>query len=256
MPMTFLEIPGGRLEAELLDGREVGPAVILLHEGLGSLRLWRGLPRRVHEATGARVLAFSRFGHGKSDPPPRPRTPAFMHEEALDVLPAVLGAARIERPLLAGHSDGASIALIHAAAYPVSGLVLLAPHVFVEQICVDAIRQTRESFHRGGLRERMARHHRDPDLTFAGWCDVWLDPTFRNWNLEPLLPRIDAPTLVIQGRGDEYGSLAQLDAVERGVRGPVERLVVSGGHSPHLDHPHEVPARIVEFIERLRARAA
>jgi pimeloyl-ACP methyl ester carboxylesterase len=108
----------------------------------------------------------------------------------------------------------------------------------------------------GGLRERMARHHRDPDLTFAGWCDVWLDPTFRNWNLEPLLPRIHAPTLVIQGRGDEYGSLAQLDAVERGVRGPVERLVVSGGHSPHLDHPHEVPARIVEFIERLRARAA
>lgn len=242
------------LETQVLDGS--APALVLLHEGLGSVRLWRGLPETLNSLTGARVLAFSRYGHGESDPPARPRTPRFMHEEALEVLPEVLRAAGIERPVLVGHSDGASIALIHAANHPVSGLVLMAPHVFVEQICVDAIRATSDSFETDGLRERMARHHRDPDVTFSGWRDVWLNPEFLSWNLEPLLPRIDAPTLLIQGSGDEYGTLAQIDAIERGVSGPVEQLVVSGGHSPHLDHPEEVPAAIAAFIDGLRARAA
>jgi pimeloyl-ACP methyl ester carboxylesterase len=254
--MTFLEIPAGRLEAQMLEGDRRLPTLVLLHEGLGSVGLWRGLPETLHAATGAPVLAFSRFGHGRSDPPPRPRTPSFIHEEALEVLPDLLRSAGIERPLLVGHSDGASIALIHAASHPVSGLALMAPHVFVEQMCVDAIRETREAFEHEGLRERMARHHRDPAIAFCGWCDVWLDPAFRDWNIEPLLPRIDAPALLIQGRDDEYGSLAQIDSVERGVRGPVERLVVSGGHSPHLEHPDEVPAAIAAFIESLRARAA
>jgi pimeloyl-ACP methyl ester carboxylesterase len=250
----YLDIAGGRLEAGLLEGED--PTLVLLHEGLGSVGLWRGLPLALHDATGARVFAFSRYGHGQSDPPPHPRTPGFMHEEALVVLPAVLEEAGIERPLLIGHSDGASIALIHAASHPTAGLVLLAPHVFVEDICVQAIAGTRETFEREGLRERMARHHRDPDVTFSGWCDVWLDPEFRSWNIEPLLPDIDVPVLVIQGRDDEYGTLAQIDAVERGVSGPVERLVVPGGHSPHLERPDEVLPAIVSFIERLRAAAA
>jgi pimeloyl-ACP methyl ester carboxylesterase len=252
----FLDVPDGRLEAQLFDGDASQPWLVLLHEGLGSVRLWRGLPDTLHALTGARVLAFSRFGHGRSDPPPRPRTPSFMHEEALEVLPDVLRAAGIERPVLVGHSDGASIALIHAASHPVSGLALMAPHVFVEQICVDAIRGTREAFETEGLRERMARHHDDPSVTFAGWCDVWLDPEFLSWNLEPLLPRIEAPTLLIQGRDDEYGTLAQIDAIARGVSGPVEKLVVGGGHSPHLDNPDEVPAAIADFIAKFRARAA
>jgi pimeloyl-ACP methyl ester carboxylesterase len=218
--------------------------------------LWRGLPERLHELTGARVLAFSRYGHGQSDPPPTPRTPTFMHEEALEVLPEALAAARIERPVLVGHSDGASIALIHAAGHPTAGLALLAPHVFVEDICVEAISETRETFSNGGLRERMARHHRDPEVTFTGWCDVWLDPDFRSWNLEEFLPDIDVPVLLIQGADDEYGTLAQIDAIERGVSGPVQRLVVSGGHSPHLEHPDEVPAAIARFIGSLRDGAA
>jgi pimeloyl-ACP methyl ester carboxylesterase len=251
---SYLDIAGGRLEAEDLPGDD--PTLVLLHEGLGSVGLWRGLPLALHDATGSRVFAFSRYGHGQSDPPPHPRTPGFMHEEALVVLPAVLEEAGIERPLLIGHSDGASIALIHAAGHPTAGLVLLAPHVFVEDICVQAISTTRETFEREGLRERMARHHRDPDVTFSGWCDVWLDPEFRSWNIEPLLPDIDVPVLVIQGRDDEYGTLAQIDAVERGVSGPVERLVVPGGHSPHLEQPDEVLPAIVSFIERLRAAAA
>jgi len=237
------------LEQLDLEGGE--PALVLLHEGLGSVGLWRGLPDKLHALTGARVLAFSRYGHGRSDPPPLPRTPAFMHEEALEVLPGVLRAAGIERPLLVGHSDGASIALIHASEHPVSGLVLMAPHVFVEDICVEAISATREAFERDGLRERMARHHADPDVTFSGWCDVWLDPEFRSWNLEWLLPKIDAPALLIQGRDDEYGTLAQVDAVERGLAGPVARLVLPGGHSPHLDHPEDVPAAIAAFSERI-----
>jgi pimeloyl-ACP methyl ester carboxylesterase len=252
----FLDVEDGRrLEAQQIEGS--APALVMLHEGLGSVRLWRGLPEKLHDRTGARVLAFSRFGHGESDAPPRPRTPAFMHEEALETLPQVLRAAHIdEPPILVGHSDGASIALIYASEHPVAGLALLAPHVFVEQVCVDAIAQARETFESGGLRERMARHHRDPNAAFHGWCDVWLDPEFRDWNLEPLLPKIHAPAILVQGRDDEYGTLAQVDAIQRGVRGPVERLVVSGGHSPHLEHPDEVPAAIGRFIERLRAGAA
>jgi len=251
----FLDVPDGRLEAQLLEGRS--PALVMLHEGLGSVRLWRGLPETLHELTGARVLAYSRFGHGESDPPPRPRTPTFMHEEALEVLPEVLSAAGIEEaPILVGHSDGASIALIYAASHPVAGLALMAPHVFVEQICVDAIRETRDAFEYEELRERMARHHRDPEVAFKGWCDVWLDPAFLDWNLEPLLPKIHAPAIMIQGRDDEYGTLAQIDAIQRGLAGPSERLIVSGGHSPHLEHPKEVPDAIASFIERLRARAA
>jgi pimeloyl-ACP methyl ester carboxylesterase len=244
----------GFLETQNWEGEE--PALVLLHEGLGSLGLWRGLPDKLHELTSRRVLAFSRHGHGRSDPPPKPRTPAFMHEEALEVLPELLREQGIERPLLVGHSDGASIALIHAASHPVSGLALMAPHVFVEQICVDAITGTRETFASGGLRERMARHHTDPDVTFSGWCDVWLDPEFRDWNLEPLLPKITAPALLIQGRDDEYGTLAQIDAIQRGLAGPSERLIVSGGHSPHLEHPDLVPDAIASFIERNGPRAA
>jgi pimeloyl-ACP methyl ester carboxylesterase len=237
------------LETQDLAGE--APTLVLLHEGLGSLGLWRGLPEKLHELTGRRVFSFSRHGHGRSDPPPRPRAPSFMHEEALEMLPELLREAGIERPVLVGHSDGASIALIHASEHPVAALVLMAPHVFVEDICVEAIRGTREAFASDGLRERMARHHNDPDVTFSGWCDVWLDPEFRAWNLEALLPEIHAPALLIQGADDEYGTLAQIDAVERGLRGPVARLVLPGGHSPHLDHPDDVPAAIAAFIEKL-----
>ena len=179
-----------------------------------------------------------------------------MHEEALEVLPEALAAAGIERPVLVGHSDGASIGLIHAARHPTAGLALLAPHVFVEEVTIAAIRDARKAFDDGDLRERMARHHEDPAAAFNGWCDVWLDPHFRSWNLEEFLPDIDVPVLLIQGADDEYGTLAQIDAVERGVSGPVERLVVSGGHSPHLEHPDEVPAAIARFIGSLRDGAA
>ena len=193
------------------------------------------------------MLAFSRFGHGRSDPPRRPRTPAFFHEEALDVLPALLAQLDAPEPLLVGHSDGGSIALIHAGRHPVSGLALMAPHVVVEDVTVEAIRATRREFEEGELRARMARHHADPDAAFRGWCDVWLDPAFRAWSLEADAAAVTAPTLLIQGADDPYGSLDQLDRIEARVRGPVTRLVVPGGHSPHLEQPEAVVAAIAEF---------
>ena len=219
-----LDLGGAAVELLELPGADDRPALVLLHEGLGSVGLWRSFPRTLHQATGRRLLAFSRYGHGRSSPPPRRRTPRFFHEEALEVLPALLAAVGVERPVLIGHSDGASIALVHAAAFPVSGLVLISPHVFVEEITVRAIRGTREQYLSGGLRERMARHHDDPDAAFWGWCDVWLDPAFRAWNLEPEAERVSAPTLLIQGAEDPYGSLEQLDRIEARTGDPSSGL--------------------------------
>jgi pimeloyl-ACP methyl ester carboxylesterase len=163
------------------------------------------------------------------------------------VLPALLTELDAPEPLLVGHSDGASIALVHAARHPVSGLALLAPHVFLEDAMVPPIRVTRREFEEGELRARLARHHDDPDAAFHGWCDVWLDPAMRDWSLEPDAAEVAAPTLLIQGAEDEYASLAHLDRIEAGVRGPVSRLVVPGGHSPHLEQPDAVVAAIADF---------
>jgi pimeloyl-ACP methyl ester carboxylesterase len=242
--------PGG-LDLETLDlpGAADDPALVLLHEGLGSVGLWRGLPHELNAATGRRTIAFSRFGHGRSAPPRSPRTPAFFHEEALDVLPRLLAELEVSGPVLVGHSDGASIALIHAAHHPVSALVLLAPHVFVEDVTVTAIRGTREEFISGPLRERMTRHHDDPYAAFWGWCDVWLDPRFRSWTLDREARLVTAPTLLIQGADDPYGSLAQLDRIEALAPGRIERLVLPGGHSPHLDHPQRVVETIAAFLQ-------
>ena len=244
-------VDGLTVEVADLGGDRARRALVLLHEGLGSVGLWRGFPQALHEATGRRVLAFSRFGHGRSDPPRHPRSPAFFHDEALVVLPALLAQLDAPEPLLVGHSDGGSIALIHAAHHPVSGLALMAPHVVVEDVTVEAIRGTRREFEEGELRARMARHHDDPDAAFRGWCDVWLDPAFRAWSLEADAEAVSAPTLLIQGADDPYGSLDQLDRIEARVRGPVARLVVPGGHSPHLEQPDAVVAAIAEFAAGL-----
>jgi pimeloyl-ACP methyl ester carboxylesterase len=252
MTATIIERPltvaGRRVEAVEVSGDPSESAIVLLHEGLGSVGLWRDFPQAMNAATGRRVIAFSRFGHGRSEPPPRPRTPVFFHEEALVVLPEVLAQLDAPEPVLVGHSDGASIALIHAGHHPVAGLALLAPHVIVEDITVAAIREAREVFDGGGLRERMARHHDDPAAAFNGWCDVWLDPAFRDWSLEPDAERVTCPVLLIQGADDPYGTLDQLDRIEARVRGPVERLVVPGGHSPHLEAAGEVLAALVRWV--------
>ncbi|MFL5860020.1 MAG: alpha/beta fold hydrolase [Solirubrobacteraceae bacterium] len=248
-----LEVGGVPVELLDLPGTVPGAPLVLLHEGLGSVGLWREFPAQLQVATDRRVIAFSRYGHGRSGPPPASRTPAFFHEEALQVLPELLGALDVAAPVLVGHSDGASIGLIHAADHPVSALVLLAPHVFLEGMTVRAIRGTRDLYVNGELRRRMSRHHDDPDAAFWGWCDVWLDPAFGGWSLDAEVRRLAAPTLLIQGTEDPYGSLAQIDRIEAGAAGPVQRLVLPGGHSPHLDHGREVADAVAAFLRSLAA---
>jgi pimeloyl-ACP methyl ester carboxylesterase len=241
-----VKVGGVELETTEIAGAE--PALVFLHEGLGSVALWRDFPARLAEATGRRALIYSRAGHGFSDVPDADRTPAFMHEEALQVLPELLRVAGIETPVLVGHSDGGSIALIHAAAHPVSRLVLLAPHVFVEDVTVASIQEARETFETTNLGERMARYHHDPERAFRLWNDIWLAPEFRAWNIEDVLADVTAPALLIQGEHDQYGTLAQVDAIERGVRGPVRRVVLDCRHAPHLEAPEETLAAAVEFL--------
>jgi pimeloyl-ACP methyl ester carboxylesterase len=245
-PQTSID--GRRIEAIELDGDERLSPIVMLHEGLGSVELWRGFPLALRCATGRRVIAFSRFGHGRSQASPWERdVVGHHHREALTLLPQLLAALNVREPLLVGHSDGASIALIHAGRHPVSGLVLLAPHVFVEALTLDSIRATRDNYLRGELRERMSRYHDDVDAAFWGWCDMWLHRDFRAWNLELDATRVTVPALLIQGADDPYGTLAQLDRIEARLRGPVTRLVVPGGHSPHLDAPEQVVEAVSRF---------
>ena len=230
------------------------PPIVLLHEGLGSVGLWREFPRELASRTSRRVFAYSRFGHGASDPPKAPHTIWFMHEEAR-LLPAVLDAAQIERAVLFGHSDGGSIALVTAAEHPdrVEALVLEAPHVFVEDVSIASIEATTRAYETGTLRARLARHHQDVDAAFHGWSDVWLDPEFLAWNLEAYLPRVRCPALLIQGVDDEYGTLAQVDAIERQATGSVKRLVLERcGHSPHKDQPEAVLSAVPRFLAGLQ----
>jgi pimeloyl-ACP methyl ester carboxylesterase len=246
-----MRLPTGELELLDIPGEPDQTALVLLHEGLGSVGLWRGFPQTLAQATGRRTLAYSRYGHGQSDPPPKPRTPAFMHEEALELLPRILDRLELQAPVLIGHSDGASIALIHAAHHEVRAVVAIAPHVFVEDICITEIRQARDAYTNGGLRERMARYHRDPDAAFYGWNDVWLDPRFPEWDIRPLLKRISCPLLLIQGQHDQYGTLAQLDAIEHETQGPAHRVVLDCMHAPPVEAPSETLDSITTFLERI-----
>jgi pimeloyl-ACP methyl ester carboxylesterase len=245
----------GGVEIEIEDRPGPAPALVFLHEGLGSIELWRSFPYDVAERVGGRrTLVYSRPGYGRSTPMPPPWPVTYMHHEALDVLPALLAGAGVERPVLVGHSDGASIALIHAGAgYPVTGLVVLAPHVFVEEESVAGIESARQAFATTALRERLARYHDDVDSTFWGWNGTWLSPEFRSWNIEASLSGITAPVLAVQGDADDYGTLAQLAAIESGTTGPVQCVCVAGGgHTLHAGtSADEVAAVVAAFIRDL-----
>jgi pimeloyl-ACP methyl ester carboxylesterase len=247
-------VDGHALECRSVGTRASRPPLVFLHEGLGSVELWRDVPEQLVEATERQGFVYSRAGYGRSDPAPLPRPVEYMHHEALVVLPALLARLGIRRPVLVGHSDGASIALIATGAGTVapSGLVLLAPHVFVEDRSIAGIEAARIAYTSTDLGRRMAKYHDDPDATFWGWNDVWLSPAFRAWNIEGSLGGVTCPVLVVQGDADEYGSLAQVDAIEAGVSGPVERLVVPGsGHAPHLERPDVTVAAITRFCSEL-----
>lgn len=250
----FFTIEGARLEYQRIGAQQVGlPTLVFLHEGLGCVALWKDFPARVAAATGCEVLVFSRIGYGKSDPVEVPRPLAYMHIEGLQVVSKVLDAAGVEEAVLVGHSDGGSIALVNAGGVKdprVTGLVLLAPHVFNEELCVDSIRKAKAAYETTDLRTKLARFHGDNvDCAFWGWNHAWLDPGFMQWNIEEYLSGVRVPVLAIQGEDDEYGTLSQLDAIERQVNGPFERRVLPAcGHSPHRDQPEATLEAIAGFV--------
>ncbi|MEL6373854.1 MAG: alpha/beta hydrolase [Pseudomonadota bacterium] len=254
--MTLITVDGVALETRTIPGDANAAPLVFLHEGLGSVDLWRTFPRALARQVGARALLYSRQGYGRSDPLAAPRQPTFMHEEALQVLPTLLQATGFAQPILVGHSDGASIALIHAALCEPAprALVLMAPHVFVEQVCVDAIAAVRARYQNGDLRERLQRYHTHVDDAFLGWADVWLSEPFARWSIQALVTSVPCPIMLIQGTDDEYGSLVQLDAIEEAASVPVSRLVLHDcGHSPHRDHPDLVLDAVSGFIAGLDA---
>ncbi len=230
--------------------------LVFLHEGLGSVSLWRDYPDAVAEATGCGALVYSRQGYGTSAPVPLPRPVTYMHTEGLEVLPAVLDAAGLDRVVLVGHSDGASISLIHAGgADPdgrVKGLVLMAPHVFNEEVCVASIRDAKTAYETTRLRELLGRYHADVDGAFRGWNGVWLNPDFWHWNIEEYLPRVTVPTLVIQGEDDEYGTARQFDAIAAQIGGPCRVEVLPAcKHSPHKDQREATLTATVDLVRDL-----
>ena len=246
-PTSFVEVRGHRLEhVDIPPGRPARPEILLLHEGLGSVSLWRDFPELIARRTGCRTIAYSRAGFGRSSPRTQPFTRAFMHEEALEMLPALREALGIQRPVLVGHSTGASMALIHAAHYP-SPVVAMAPFAFVERSNVEAIRLNAA---REELRGRLARHHDDVDTIFHGWRDLWTDPDFASWSIEEDLGRLRCPVLAILGDRDEYSTPAQVERIaEKATHAHVEKMFIADcGHAPHRDHPEVVLEAIDRFI--------
>jgi pimeloyl-ACP methyl ester carboxylesterase len=271
--MDSIDLEGRRLELRHIPAAAGGTRapLVFLHEGLGSVSLWRqrGLdwPALLCERTGRAGWIYSRRGYGRSDPildvrgEPRwqgfwhegRHEPDYMHIEAWQVLPRLLQELGIRRPVLVGHSDGATIALLHASRHPVAACVVMAPHLFVEDIALQAIEGAREAFVRcvadgTGLRDRLARHHTDVDNAFWQWNDVWLSPAFRAFDIRPPCRAIQAPLLAVQGEQDEYGSLAQLQELARCVPGLKQAILAECGHSPHRDQPEALTAAIQAFL--------
>ena len=253
--MPFTELQQHRIEYQWYRSAATAcpQPIIMLHEGLGSVSLWRDFPQQLAQTCERDVLAYSRYGYGESDPLREKREPAYMHDEALLALPELREKLGIENPILFGHSDGASIALIHAGAqrWPVAAAIVLAPHVFVEDVGLQMIAKSRESYSRTDLKDRLAKHHADPDSAFWGWNDIWLDPRFRTWNIEEYLPPIDCPVLAMQGFDDGYGTMAQIHRIVRAVELVEVRKIQACGHSPHRDQPEAVLEAVSAFLATL-----
>lgn len=250
----FLAVHGHRLEVARIPGRMPhAPELVFLHEGLGSISLWKKFPAEVAAATGCPVTVYSRYGSGNSDLLTEPRAVTYMHDEALCALPDLLTKLHIENPILIGHSDGASIAIIYAGVHKnVRGLVLLAPHVFVEDLSVASITEAKTRFETTDMPEKLARHHRDAARTFWGWNNIWLHPDFRRWNIEEYLPRISCPILTIQGQDDQYGTMDQVAAISCKCPGSVEGLALPDcRHSVHRDQPDAALEAITEFVNMI-----
>ena len=250
--MPSVRAAGRNLNYVWIAGDERQAPLVFLHEGLGSIAQWRDFPAQLAAATGRRALVYDRYGYGQSDVlEERRRTVRFMHNEALLSLPEMLRTLQVQSPVLVGHSDGASIALIYAGAgHPVQRVIAMAPHVFIEPVCISSIRKAAQTFETTDFAQKLGRYHRDVRKTFYGWADVWRDPGFERWDIrDDYLPGVRCPVLAIQGHDDEYGTMAQLDEIARRVSGPCELLKLEKcGHSPFRDRPQEVLAAAAAFI--------
>jgi pimeloyl-ACP methyl ester carboxylesterase len=228
------------------------PVIVFLHEGLGSVALWKDFPDTLCNALGLRGLVWSRPGYGRSTPRARDErwAPDFMHRQASEVVPALFDALGIDRPWLFGHSDGGSISLLHASMFPeaVRGAIVLAPHIFVEQVGIDSIAQAKVVYEREGLRAKLARYHDDVDSAFYGWNDIWLAPAFRDWNIERDIDAIRCPLLAIQGEEDEYGTMRQVLGIRDRLPGTEVLALPACGHSPHRDQPQAVIDAVQRFV--------
>ena len=247
-----LVVDGVGLEYQMVGPVDASCDLVFLHEGLGSISLWRGFPARIADRLARRGVVYSRRGHGSSSPSVGRRPARYLHHEALEVLPRVMAALVDGSPILVGHSDGASIAIIAAGAgIDVAAIVLIAPHVFVEPEAVAGIDAVVGRYRQGDLSDRLARHHQDADALFWAWADIWRSPEFADWSIEEYLPSISCPTLIIQAEDDEYATIAQPDRIAAGMAVEPELLwLPSGGHSPHLTVTDPVSEAIVDFVER------
>jgi pimeloyl-ACP methyl ester carboxylesterase len=252
----FFNIEGILLEYRLLTPSEPNDlSLVFLHEGLGCQAMWKDFPRQLAQLTGCRALIYSRAGYGGSAPCSLPRPLTFMHDEGLKVLPKILDAAGLHKVVLVGHSDGASIALINAGGMideRIKGLILMAPHVFVEELTLASIREARDTYENTNMRERLARYHGDNvDCAFLGWNQAWLDEGFLDWNLEAYLPMVEVPVLLIQGEDDNYGTIRQLEKIKASLPGGAEQILLHDcGHSPFRDRPAETLQAITGFLQR------
>lgn len=252
----FLEVAGSRLECRWIGpGPDDAVTLVFLHEGLGCVDMWKDFPDRLAARTGLGALVYSRPGFGRSDPVEDLLAVDYHLTEALEVLPEVLAAAGVKRAILVGTSDGGTISLVYVGnggAARVDGVISMAAHVFNEAITIQGIRGTREAYEATGIREKLARYHGDKvDWAFWSWCNVWLSPEFRDWNVERYLPGIAVPVLVLQGEDDHYGSIAQVEAIARQISGPVETMILPNcGHSTYLEQAEATLEAMAAFIDR------
>lgn len=259
MTVEILRVRAGHQDlvieyAWLGPDRPAAPTIVFLHQALGSRAMWKNYPAQLCDALGWRGLVFSGPGHGRSLPRAADgRWPADYHQrQAGEVVPAILSALSVSRPWLFGHSDGATIALLHAAAFPdrVRGVVALAPHLFVEDVTVRSITAVVEAYATGDMKERLGRYHDDPDAVFHRWQDIWLDPRFRAWNIEAAMGAIRCPVLAVQGEDDEYGTMAQIERLAALSRDVTLVRLADCGHSAHRDQPGPLTAAVVAFVHR------
>ncbi|MEO1143326.1 MAG: alpha/beta hydrolase [Pseudomonadota bacterium] len=255
-PENYLDVAGSKLEYACYGPPpSEAPTIVMLHEGLGCVALWRGFPERLAKATGYGVFVYSRAGYGKSSDAMLPRPIDYMADEAMDVLPKVLDAIDFRKGVLLGHSDGATIAAIHFAftnRYELRGIIMMAPHFFAEKSGIEAIAKIKQVYENGDLKDKLSKYHTNVDTAFYGWSEAWLNPDFHGWNVADAIDHWRLPVLAIQGRDDEYGTLAQIEEIENRIYSPAEIAIYDNcGHSPHFDKPEETLNAIVDFLETL-----